>query len=84
MMEICDKNCLECKYDDCINDKLDAEDYIDLVAPYKLTEKQKHIKEYKKQYYQKNKEKIKAYQQANKEKINAKRRERYEKDREKA
>ena len=28
-MSVCDKDCLHCKYPDCINDTMDHEDYVE-------------------------------------------------------
>lgn len=72
----CDKNCFECPYPDCINDEMDLEDYresktIDFICGVKEYKQSDHRREYKRQWNQKNREKI-----------NAKAKERYQKKKE--
>jgi len=77
---ICDKDCLHCKYPDCINDTLDCADYQELdwlekeiILP--KTEAQRQKAAQNKAYRDANREKIaarqKAYREANREKVAA-------------
>ena len=77
---ICDKDCLHCKYPDCINDALDYADYQSLDRLEKevilpKTEAQRKVAAQKKAYYEANREKVaaqqKAYREANREKVAA-------------
>ena len=65
----CDRDCFNCIYDDCIEDKV------------KLSSANKDRTEYFKEYYQKNKERrqqyFKEYYQENKERIKANHNKRY-------
>ena len=89
---ICDKDCLHCKYPDCINDALDCADYQELdwlekevILP--KTEAQRKVAAQKKAYYEANREKVaaqqKAYREANREKVAAQKKAYYEANREK-
>jgi len=77
---ICDKDCLHCKYPDCINDELDLADYQELdwlekeiILPKTEAQRQKVAR--KKAYYEANREKVaaymKAYREENRDKIAA-------------
>ena len=82
--KVCDKDCFNCPYDDCINDELDAEDYRsaraidDFVRP--RTRAEEAIAAKKREYREANREAIAAkkreYYEANREAIAAKKRER--------
>ena len=81
MTRICDKDCLHCRFADCILEELDAEDYREARARDKElthTPEQRQIAAYQRAYRETNKEKIaayrRAYYEANKEEIAAKRR----------
>lgn len=75
---VCDKNCFQCSYDDCIYDGLDQEDYqeekqIDISLGLTKNKKSEAALKANRRYYQKNKEKIltrqKQYWTKNKSKI---------------
>ena len=67
-MSVCDKNCFECRFPDCICDEMDAEDWratreMDEYAIPK-TAKQEKIAAYHKAYYEANREAIAAKKKA--------------------
>ena len=75
----CDRDCFNCKFEDCILDDLNADDYralsvIEKEILFPKTAQQKKIAAGKKAYYEANREKIaagkKAYREANREKYN--------------
>ena len=75
MTRICDKDCLHCRFADCILEELDAEDYREARARDKeltYTPEQRQIAAKQRAYYEANKEEIaakqRAYREANKEK----------------
>lgn len=76
-MAICNKDCENCPFDDCINDEMDAQDYRDAAQRDKLcmTERQKKMKaQNRRSYLKKKEEKLaysRAYYRANKEKAAA-------------
>ena len=76
MAKICNEDCFNCKYDDCMLDALGR--YNEEPEPKELTEEQLKRKIKSARYYEKNKEAIKAqkkaYYYAHREEINAKRR----------
>ena len=89
---ICDKDCLHCKYPDCINDTLDYADYQaldrlekEIIRP--KTAAQRKVAAQQKAYYEANREKVaarkKAYYEANREKVAAQQKAYYEANREK-
>ena len=90
MSSICNKDCLNCVFYDCINDTLTAADYRaareldEFIRP--KTRKEKQIAAKKREYREANREQIAAYQreyrEANREQIAAKQREYYEANRE--
>lgn len=66
MSQICDRDCFNCRFDDCICDEMTADDWkaergIDDFIHTK-TEKEKSIAAYQKQYREENRESIAAYQ----------------------
>ena len=78
-MAVCDKDCFNCIYDDCICDELDHADYKELAAleseivlPKSFSQKRRAACQ--KAYREANKDKVaaykKAYYEANKEKYN--------------
>ncbi len=77
-MSICNKDCFNCPYPDCINDQMDHEDYIEASKRDKelrSTPKSKKLAAQKKAYREANREKVaaqqKAYREANREKVAA-------------
>ena len=79
MKPVCNRDCFNCIYEDCILDEMDVADYrqsaaIEKELLFPKSEKQKKIAAGKKAYYEANREKIaagqKAYREANREKIN--------------
>ena len=67
MMQACDHDCFNCRYDDCICDDMTLDDYADARdRDYDLTHttKQKEIAAKKKAYYEANRDEIAAYQKA--------------------
>ena len=67
MTRICDKDCLHCRFADCILEELDAEDYREARARDKElthTPEQRQIAAYQRAYRETNKEEIAAYQRA--------------------
>ena len=76
---VCNKDCFNCPYDDCINDELDYEDYRAQTENDKAIkdelrgEKSRKVAAQQRAYYQNNKEKVaaqkRAYYQNNKEKL---------------
>ena len=77
-MAVCNKDCFNCPFPDCINDEMDHEDYLnsatiekEIILP--KTAKQKKLAAQKKAYYEANREKLaaqqKAYYEANREKL---------------
>ena len=64
--QICDRDCFNCRFDDCICDEMTADDWKearsvdDFIKP--KTEKEKSIAAYQKRYYEENRESIAAYQ----------------------
>ena len=90
MGAICDRDCFNCRYDDCICDEMNAVDYrearsIDSYARPR-SRKQEAIAAKQREYYEANKEAIAAkqreYREANKEAIAAQQREYYEANKE--
>ena len=80
-MSVCDRNCFNCVYEDCICDDLNAEDYAlqrkverEIVIP--KTRKEVRTAAKKKAYYEANRDEIaakqKAYREANRDEIAAK------------
>ena len=74
---ICDRDCFNCRFDDCICDEMTADDWkaargIDDFIHTK-TEKEKSIAAYQKQYYEENRESIaakqKKYREENRESL---------------
>ncbi len=64
-MAVCDKDCFNCPYPDCINDQMDHEDYIEASARDKelrATPKSKKRAAQQKAYYEANREKLAAQQ----------------------
>lgn len=62
MRQICDRDCFNCRFDDCICDEMTADDWkaargIDDFIHTK-TAKEKSIAAYKKQYYEENRESL--------------------------
>ena len=87
---VCNKDCFNCPFPDCINDEMDHEDYIAAAARDKelrSTPKSKKVAAQKKAYYEANREKVaaqqKAYYEANREKVAAQKKAYYEANREK-
>ena len=77
MKKICNKDCFNCPYEDCINDEMDHEDYqeaADRDRELFMTPEKRKIAAGKKAYYEANREKIaagqKAYREANREAYN--------------
>ena len=77
MSRICDRDCFNCRFDDCICDEMTADDWkaargIDDFIHTK-TEKEKSIAAYQKQYYEENRESIaakqKKYREENRESL---------------
>ena len=65
-MAVCNKDCFNCPFPDCINDEMDHEDYLDsaiiekeIILP--KTSKQKKLAAQKKAYYEANREKLQEY-----------------------
>ena len=92
MMAICNKDCFNCPFPDCINDEMDHEDYLnsatiekEIILP--KSTKQKKLAAQRKAYYEANREKVaaqrKAYCEANREKVAAQKKAYYEANREK-
>ena len=92
MKPVCNRDCFNCIYEDCIDDSMIHEDYVkqseiekELLFP--KTQKDKKIAAGKKAYREANREKIaagqKAYYEANREKIAAGKKAYYEANREK-
>ena len=88
---VCDKDCLNCVFDDCINDEMDAGDYAaarelerDFIFP--KTARQESNAAKKKAYYEENRESIaakrKAYREENREAIAAYKKAYYKENRE--
>ena len=78
MGKICNKDCFNCPYEDCINDEMDHEDYREAADRNRelfMTPEKRKIAAGKKAYREANREKIaagqKAYREANREKIAA-------------
>jgi len=80
---ICNKDCLHCPYEDCINDQLDYDDYCELERLDKdfvhpKSRKQLMETARKQVYYEENREgvcqKKRSYYDANREKIHARQR----------
>ena len=89
---VCDRDCFHCKFEDCVEDGMIHEDYVqqseiekELLFPKSAA--QKKIAAGQKAYYEANREKIaagqKAYREANREKIAAGKKAYYEANREK-
>lgn len=71
MDKICNKDCFNCPYEDCINDEMDHEDYREAAVRDRelfMTPKKRERAAYQKAYYEKNKEKRAAYQKEYREK----------------
>lgn len=63
---VCDKDCFNCKFPDCIYEGLDAQDYRESSARDKIltqTPEQKKMAAYQRAYYEANREKVAAQQQ---------------------
>lgn len=87
---ICNKDCFNCPYPDCINDELDYEDYRELAQIDKdltSTPIKKKLAAQQKAYREANREKVaaaqKAYREGNREKLAAAQKAYYEANREK-
>ena len=87
---VCDKDCFNCSYDDCILDDLDYDDYKELAAIDKelvRTPEKTKLAAQQRAYREANKEKLaaqqRAYYQANKEKLAARQRAYYQANKEK-
>ena len=76
MAKICNEDCFNCQYDDCVLDSLGR--YNEETEPKEVSEKKMKARIRMAKYYQENKEAIKAqkkaYYYAHREEINAKRR----------
>ena len=92
MVKVCNRDCFNCAFDECILEELEAEDYAEqrriereIVKP--KSAKEKKIAAYQRAYYEANKDEIaakkRAYREANKDEIAAKRRAYREANREK-
>ena len=77
---ICDRDCLNCKFEDCIEDELTLEDRRNLAAMeaellFPKTRKERRTAAYKKAYYEAHRDEIaaygKAYYEAHKDEIAA-------------
>ena len=79
----CDKDCFHCPYDDCVLDRMDADDYDDIrrierdfIAP--RSRRREEIAAKQRAYYEANREELaakkRAYREANREEIAAKQR----------
>lgn len=91
MSKICNKDCFNCPYKDCINDEMDHEDYVEAaerdrnlkMMPEKVASRNKAHNS----YYAKNRERIlakrKVYYEANREKITVWKKKYYAENREK-
>lgn len=74
MMAVCDKDCFNCPYEDCINDQMDHENYRESAAREKelfMTPKKRKIAAGKKAYREANREKYNAYMREYKRKRRA-------------
>ena len=80
MVSVCNRDCFNCTFDDCILDVLDAEDYkeqrrIEKEILLPKSEKEKELAAKRRAYYEANKEELAAYQrayrEANKERLRA-------------
>ena len=78
MKPVCNRDCFNCIFEDCVLDELNHDDYkqsaaIEKELLFPKSAKQKKIAAGQKAYYEANREKIaawnKAYREANKEKI---------------
>lgn len=86
----CDRNCFECKFEDCILPdeecvEKDFSEKLDFIARYGEFDEKKFNQlkmkyEYRKAYYKKNKEQCQKYQQENREKIAQRKKEWYQKN----
>ena len=86
----CDKDCFNCKFPDCIYDRIDHADYIEMAERDKsLTEtpKRKKLAAQQRAYREANKDKVaaqkRAYREANKDKVAAQQRAYYEANKDK-
>ena len=77
MKKICNKDCFNCPYEDCINDEMDHEDYREAAVRDRelaMTPKKRERAAYQKAYYEANREKIaagkKAYRETHREAYN--------------
>ena len=84
-MKICNKDCFNCPFDDCINDEMDYEDYVESAnrdKDLRSTSKRRKVAAQKKAYREANRDKVaeyqKAYYEANKIRIAENRRRRRE------
>lgn len=75
---VCDRDCFHCRFPDCINDGMEAEDYVqskELDRELTQTQKQKKRVAYQRAYYKANREKLavqkRAYRKANRGKLTA-------------
>ena len=90
-MAVCNKDCFNCPFPDCVLDELDAEDYRkakevdDLLHPQ--TKHQKKLAAQQRAYYEANRDKVaaqqRAYREANRDKLAAQQRAYYEANRDK-
>ena len=87
---VCDKNCFQCRFSDCIYDGMEYDDYVQSAALDKeltQTAHQKKVAAQKRAYYEANKDKVAAYQrayrEANKDKVAAQHRAYYEANKDK-
>jgi len=83
MVSVCDRDCFHCKYDDCILEELEAEDYaeqrrIEREIVFPKDRKGQKRAAYQRAYYEANKDEIaakkRAYREANKDELAAKQR----------
>lgn len=82
--EICDRDCFNCKFDDCINDEFNYQDFVEsrqMERDFLFTKslKQRRHDEWFAGYYSKNRDRMlanqKAYKDAHRAELNAKQRE---------
>ena len=89
-MSICNKDCFNCPYPDCINDCMDHEDYVEAAErdrELRSTPEKRKLAAQQRAYYEANREKVaaqqRAYREANREKLAAQKRAYREANREK-
>ena len=64
---ICDKDCLHCGFEDCINDEFTQEELRqaeELIQDHTLSQKQKRRKDYRAEWHAKNRERVNAQSRA--------------------